>query len=423
MIDVISVTGTKGKTTVCRVLADVLATVKNPLLLVDSSGAYINGRPKMTLDQSVDLFDVVPTVSPGRMLTFLNGKPLKNALAILETSVGSSARIGLGYRRHKVGVFTNIFEDHIGSTSRLKSRQDIASAKDFIFRKIDYKGIAVFNSDEELIIQKLDVIPKKAEATLLPVGRKQSQFIKNHLKQGGEWVTIKDGYIVIVSKNEIKKLLKIDDVAWTFQSQYSPSVFNLMLIMATLWAYFNKSIPREVLSRLKNSKLDNRGGRLTVFDTPNGVKVIADYAHETKSLIEVANLAKTMAGESGRIIGVLRLSYSRSDELIQATAASVAPYYDKIIVYDKIDGHFRKAKLNPRNSLPQVVGKTSQTFYDALRKQGASSERIIREDRAIAKAAKLAGPRDVVVAIVNDDAKRSVEFIKKSFSISRRTKS
>jgi hypothetical protein len=52
-------------------------------------------------------------------------------------------------------------------------------------------------------------------------------------------------------------------------------------------------------------------------------------------------------------------------------------------------------------------------------KNGLESERIVREDQAVGRAAQLARPGDTVVVIVNDDSEQSVGFIKKSFDITK----
>ena len=63
------------------------------------------------------------------------------------------------------------------------------------------------------------------------------------------------------------------------------------------------------------------------------------------------------------------------------------------------------------------MGRISEIFADQLtQKRGeVNVSRIIREDEAVAEVAKNAKPGDVVIFIVNDDIKRSLDFIKTSF--------
>jgi hypothetical protein len=128
IIDILAVTGTKGKTTVVRLLGDILSVSHSPVLRVDTSGAYINGELRMGQERSKAIHGLVPTVSPGRMLTLLNDFPLDSAVAVLECSLGCSTSVGLGYRRHKVGIFTNVLEDHLGSKKSLSTKEGLADA-------------------------------------------------------------------------------------------------------------------------------------------------------------------------------------------------------------------------------------------------------------------------------------------------------
>jgi UDP-N-acetylmuramyl tripeptide synthase len=64
----ISITGTKGKTTVTNILAEVLPVLEKKVLHVNTNGAYLNGKSVITKKQSQAIWDIVPTVSPGRFL-------------------------------------------------------------------------------------------------------------------------------------------------------------------------------------------------------------------------------------------------------------------------------------------------------------------------------------------------------------------
>jgi cyanophycin synthetase len=129
----ITITGTKGKTTVSSVLATVLQSVESKVLNVDTNGAYINGEMVMSKSDSQLIWDIVPTVAPGRFLYLLHDPAVKfdgqhhgnaEGVAVLEASLGSGTLSGLAYYGHDVGVFTNVFEDHLGSRPDLNTRED-----------------------------------------------------------------------------------------------------------------------------------------------------------------------------------------------------------------------------------------------------------------------------------------------------------
>ncbi len=414
-VPIISVTGTKGKTTTVAVIADVLRKLGHNTLKVDTTGHYVNGRQKSTLDDSRKTWRLVPTVCPGRYLWEFHQNPelKENGVAILECALGSSAAAGLGYRNHKVGVFLNVFEDHLGSSSRLKTKDDIAAAKEFIFKKLDRDdSYAVFNADDPLVCKKLGKAPKKA--VLIPCGLDFSHHdLDKHLKNGGMAITAKEGKVWLLKKSSKTELFELNNIPWTFGGAFKPSVFNLMHAAAAVIAFCSGTIPSDLKQAFESVRLDPYGGRLTLLKAGNGAIILADYAHEKVSLKQVAELARGLT-DGGQVIGVVRLAKDRTDKLIQETGETIADSYDRFIVFDKIDGYWKKPAITT-GSFPETVGKVSKAFAEALKSKNPNVERILREDKAIERAARIAKPEDVIVVIVNDDIRRSIGFIKESF--------
>lgn len=428
----ISITGTKGKTTISNVLASVMRQMEPLVLHVDTNGVYLNGEIKYTRDDSRLIWDLVPTVAPGRFLSLLHqGKISKLSeeihhdsipgLAILETSLGCGSRSGLGYYSHNIGIFTNVYEDHIGSRDDLNNKKDIGQSKKFIFERIGKSGTAVFNADDETVCSLLDYC--KSTVQLLPFGREFKHFdLKQHLINYGSAITIINDDIFLLHGSSRKKLLNINEVSWTFNGKYLPSLYNLIAIVAALAAYYDFKIPPKAIQALKDFKLDPLGGRLTLFKN-NEVKVIADYAHEKQSLKNIAELASNLKNDkNNKVIGVLRLAWDRSDALIKETAEYISDSYDCFVIYDKIDGYYRKPSARSRTGryrFEQSVGKVSKLFSGSISNHNPDKEvfNILREDLALEKAASLVKPGDVVVFIVNDDIKQSLDFLKKTFNV------
>ncbi|HSW37751.1 MAG TPA: Mur ligase family protein [Candidatus Saccharimonadales bacterium] len=408
--EIISVTGTKGKSTIVYILAQILSQSQNTLR-VDTTGCYINGDKKSGFEDSTRLAGLVPTVAPGRFLTLM--QDFDNFTAILECSLGSSNLPGLGYSHHSVGVFTNVYEDHIGNTDRLKTREDIALAKRFIFSRLRPNGYAVFNADDKLVCSQLDAC--KPGVIMVPCGFEFSAFDnQKHMASGGSCVAIENGWVVVKSAQKVDKIVQLESVTWTFNGAYLPSVWNLMFIVGALWAHGKGSFPKNWKESLTNSRLDPLGGRLISLRSQNGVTIIADYAHEKYSLAAIGDLAKKLCADGGKVIGIVRLAYDRSDELIADTAKHIAGHFDELIVYDKIDGFLRKPK-ETLGKFKMIVGYISKVFSSELEKYNPNVVRIVREDEAINYAAKMAKSGDVVVHIVNDDIEQSMNFIKRKF--------
>lgn len=417
-IPIVAITGTKGKTTTVAVVADVLRTLGRNVLKVDTTGHFVNGERRSTLDDSKASWGLVPSVAPGRYLWEFHANPelVQNGAAVLECSLGCSASSGMAYRYHKVGVFLNVFEDHLGSSERIKSREDIARAKDFIFRRLDDNSTAVFNADDELVCKTLAVLPESKDYTLVPCGLEFSHFdIAAHLAAGGTAFTVNEQQqIVLRTASSDKIVADLKAIPWTFQGTFMPSVWNILQATAAIYGFFDGTLPEGFREALEAVRLDRYSGRLTLLRAENQATILADYAHEKVSLRQVADLGRTLLGSGGKLIGVVRLAHDRSDTLLRETGEEIGKAFDQLVVYDKIDGHFRKPTIH-RGRFPQVVGRTSAIVTEGIASVHAQVERIIREDEAIKRAAELAGPNDVVVVIVNDDIERSIEFIRQSF--------
>lgn len=418
----ITVTGTKGKTTTVAVIADTLMSLGKNVLKVDTTGHFVNGERRSTLDDSKSTWALVPTVAPGRYLYefLINPDLQKNGVAVLEAALGSSSIRGLAYKRHKVGIFLNVYEDHIGSSSRIQSKDDIVIAKKFIFEEIANGGYAVFNAEDPFVVGALSKIPEYTKemrpVRLIPCGLDFEHFdITAHLKFDGLAVTVNGkSQVVLRQESGDTVLADLKSIPWTFDGTFMPSVWNIMSSAAAIIGYNDGVVPDGLRKALEAVRLDRYGGRLTPLVAKNGVKIIADYAHEKVSLGLVAELARKQVKGGGRVIGVVRLAHDRTDQLMRETAHEIAPLYDQFIVYDKIDGHFRKAKAST-TQFPQVVGRTSKVFAGAIAEVNPNVERILREDEAYAHAAEMAKPGDVVVAIVNDDIEQSIGFMLEKF--------
>ena len=331
----IAVTGTKGKTTVVNVVASVLQKLDQNVLKVDTTGHYVNGERKSTLDDSKNTWKLVPTVSPGRYLWefFANPELETNGVAVLETAIGSSRREGLGYRSHEVGVFLNVYEDHLGASSRLQTRRDIAEAKSFIFTAVAKYGYAVFNADDKLVCEMLQRIDPKFMVQLIPCGLSFENFdVNTHLDKGGVAITVVENQVVIRTADGNKPLVNLMNIPWTFNGAFMPSVTNVIHSVAALFAYYEGNLPRNFSQVFESVRLDPYGGRLTLLKAKNGCTIIADYAHEKESLKEIGGLARRIKKSNGCVWGVVRLAHDRPDSVFIETGHVVAKAFDKLVV-------------------------------------------------------------------------------------------
>lgn len=414
---IVSITGTKGKTTVSRLLDYVLQNQGHTVLRVDTDGHYLNGAQKGSMQDSLALYGLVPSVCPGRFLYELDKNT--NGYAILEVSVGSSGSAGLGYKYHDIGIFTNVFADHLGA--RIRTRSQLAQEKSrCIFKRIKPQGVAIFNADDKYVTQRLGDLNPKKEVTIFPVGRDFSFFdIDKHINMGGRAITQEGIFIGVRDRNGFKKLLDITKIACTFNGAFIPSVYNCMFACATVLAYTTKkTFSGNVKELFYSYKIDPKGSRLVrLYNHRKDVHMLIDYAHEEKSLVEVAGLCRGIS--NGKTIGVVRVGYDRTDNMIRKVAKSIANKFDVIVMYDKIDGTNAKRYAHRQAPIPRKPGEIAELLYATIcehRKDLQNVHKILREQEAIQKAISLADAEDIIFYSPNVDFNEYKNFIK-GFSV------
>ena len=194
-------------------------------------------------------------------------------------------------------------------------------------------------------------------------------------------------------------------------------MWNMLHACGAIYGLYDGCMPIELASLLKSYRPSTTDGRLVKMTSTKGVTIIADYAHEKNSLRAVAKLGRSLVKRGGRLTGVVRLNHERPDDVLYHFGELAGDLFDDIVVYDKIDGYWRRAQETDMKRFPREVGRTSLLVAEGASRTNKFVERIVREDQAVAYAARHAKAGDVVVVIINDDVKRSLGFIKENFSI------
>lgn len=382
---IITVTGTKGKTSVVRAIQYAIQNTQNePVLSVDTHKIMLGDEKVSTFTKSWEVSGLLPTVCPGRFLLALADS--KNPVAVLEASISSGGSAGLGYGAHEIGIFTNVYDDHIGSKPHLMSRRDLAKAKSFIFSSIKRNGFAVYNADNDLVVEQLSAIPKDKDISLIACSMNPEYRTSTADTYA---VTVSDGAVIIRRGDEEMARISIDSLPWLFNGNHEPSLYNAMFILGALWAFYIDDAKhfRQAVSALEQYLPAEEGGRMVLRRSHKGARVILDFAHETVSLTHIAQFARTLITK-GKLIGVVRLPDGRPDEHIASTMQRFAPYFDKLVIYEHQTVKSRQA------------GEVAGIMHNAAKSVGVSTEVIVDERRALLRANDMSSEGDVIVYII-----------------------
>lgn len=412
---IIAITGTKGKTTVTRMIDWMLGGVGHEVLRVDNDGHFINGEQKSSEYDSLNLSGKTPSVCPGKyLITMKDCYP--DFTAVLEASIGCRGA-GLGYGKHDVGIFLNVFEDHLNAKKHLCTQADLAEAKSFIFSKIKKGGCAIFNAEDELVCGQLSKISGNNDIKMIAIqtntGRIDSE---KFLNSGGEVFMLDGENIVLKTSKKSQHIMSVDELPAGLGKAYMPIAINAMFALAGIYAYREGNTGDADVERLKSFTFSPEGGRMVRLKSVDGIEIIIDFAHEKYSLIEIAKLARKIS--CNRVIGVLRIAPGKKESTIHEIAVSISPFFEDVIVYDKIDG-IRRGPYRRGTADAREVGETADLFSKALITDGhVSVWKCLAEEDAIRQAAVNARPGDCVVIIHNDHPLETYQLAKKYFNMS-----
>ncbi len=400
----ITVTGTKGKTTVVHMLDYFLRKYSKTSIRVDSTGSYVNGKQTSTLKDSITVSGRAPNVRPGRYLygAFKNFKlDEKNTFAVLESSFACS-KWGTGLENgHDLGIFLNVLTDHLNFTT-IKNRKDILQRKSFSLFEIRNGGAFIFNAEDKLIRNlALDnsKLHEKKHIEFIPIFKKQETYKKllsSKLKFSNYgFINPKDIMFVIKDK---KFLVDRKELPYTFNGNFVPILQNYLIVFLSLSVLLGNEFNFNKLKRYINSyKIPSYYGRALHFNY-NKRDIIIDYAHEIESLKYLINVFK-----GRKITVVTRLAYDRNDEYVHMFSKKLAKLnISKLIIFDKVDG-IKMLKYVGRR-ISRKMGETATLLKKELDtlKPTYPYKIILNEEQALKKAINESKKNEVIIHIQSD---------------------
>ncbi|RYY98260.1 MAG: cyanophycin synthetase, partial [Chitinophagaceae bacterium] len=372
-VPIVAITGTNGKTTTTRLIAQMARQGGYSTGMTTTDGIYLNNELIYKGDCS----------GPASAQAVLKDPAVE--FAVLECARGGILRSGLGFDQCDVAVVTNIAEDHLG-LGGVYTLEQLARVKGVVAASVHRGGHVVLNADDDRVYALREhVVGTVVLFSLYP----DNIRIQRHCEAGGVAAIYDEGYIMIRKGNQLLPIEAVENVPLTHGGAARFNIANVL--GATLAAYVSGvSMPaiRCTLRRFRNSAEDTPG-RMNLFEIDE-VHVLVDYAHNPHGLKALGEYVKAV--KTGRSIGVITGVGDRRNEDIVAIGAESARIFDEIVI--RCDQDLR--------------GRTEFEISSLLRSgvhQTAPQKKVSycpNELEAVECALGKAGPGDFIVILVDN---------------------
>ena len=334
-IPVAMVTGTNGKSTTVRLASSVVKAAG--LNCGITSTDYIRVGDK--------IIDNGDYSGPGGARTLLRHPETQTAL--LEVARGGMLRRGLGINQATCVVVTNVAEDHLGEYG-INTLDEMVEAKFTVRQAINKDQDLVLNADDDGSVK----FANSLDNTIVWFSwYADNPVIINHMKNNGKACFVeKDEIVYFDGKNKIS-IVTIKEIPITINGAAKHNIHNALAVSAMCKAlgFDNKSIAQG-LKDFSNTP-ENNPGRGNLFEF-NGIKAIADFAHNEHGLSLMAQTIKNMPAK--RRLVMLGQAGDRSDELIEGLVKSALKANPDILVICEMESELRGRELC---EVPQLIGE------------------------------------------------------------------
>jgi cyanophycin synthetase len=329
-IPIVSVTGTNGKTTTTRMIAHILRQAGMRTGMTCTDGVWIGDRCIIEADAA----------GPRSAEIVLDDSTVE--VAVLETARGGIVRRGLGYDLADVAVVTNISADHLGDDG-IDDIGELTDVKALVAEEIRTGGSVVLNADD----------PATAALAGRPRVREQAptiryfslagggDLIEQHARSGGACYLLDDDQLTETSGGSRRTILRVADLPGAFGGRARHVVANALAAIAACRALgvSVKDIAQALATLTPAAANRGRGNVYAVTPGPSAsaaaAPVILDYGHNAAALRATGELVASVWGKGGT--AAVTLPGDRRDDLIEESAAAIAAWFGRVVLYEDKD--------------------------------------------------------------------------------------
>ena len=314
-IPVVAVTGTNGKTTTARLLANILDSQGLRVGMTSTDGVYIDR-------QRIDTGDCAGPKSAKKVLLH----PDVDA-AVFETARGGVLREGLGFDRCDVAVVTNIGTgDHLGM-SYVDTVEDLTAVKRVIVQNVaPGTGMAVLNAADPLVVSMAAHCP--GSVTFFARDRNNPVIVRHRAQR--KRVIYLDRGAIVAFEGGIEQRIPLAEIPLTQNGNIAFQIENAMAAVGAGWAL---GLDWEIICAGLGSFINDTQtapGRFNLF-THRGATLIADYGHNPDAIRALVRAIDNMPANRRSV--VISGAGDRRDEDIRQQTEILGDAFDEVVLY------------------------------------------------------------------------------------------
>lgn len=350
-VNMIGITGTNGKTSTTYFIESVLNYIKHKTAVIGTVEIRIGGK-KREIDFATST--TPDTIELNQMLRIMADEKCDDV--VMEVSSHSLELKKVKGINFKVGVFTNLTQDHLDFH---KTMENYCNAKAKLFKMCQY---GVVNIDDPWA----DKIMENATCSLMTYSiDKPSDLQAKNIEY-------------LMDRVHFTVNIKGSDVAFELMVPGRFSVYNaLAAIGAMLSIGLNVEDIREGINNIKGVP-----GRIQSIPNTKGFNVIVDYAHTPDGLENIIKAVKEFT--KGRVITVFGCGGDRDKTKRPIMGKIVAELSDLPVITSD----------NPRSEDPETILKEVEAGVKAVTDK---YEMLVDRKEAIRKAIGIAQEGDSVI--------------------------
>ena len=380
-IPIFAVTGTNGKTTTTRLIANIIRGSGRVVGFTTTDGTYIQNNQIVTGDNT------------GPISAQLVLKDPSVQVAVLETARGGIIRSGIGYDHCDIGVVTNVAADHLGLKD-VNTLEDLARVKSVVPRSVSSRGFAVLNAEDDLAFNMRKLVDGEIVYFAM---HEENKRIQKHSAKGGLSCIYENGFITLLKGKWKVRVEKAVNIPSTYGGR---AEFMIQNVLAATLACFVHGVSLEDIRvglTTFNAGTAQTPGRLNFIEVGEAT-VLIDYAHNPAGVTALQKFIGQMPFERQTV--VMNGTGDRRDDDLREMGRLCGSYFERVIIRR---GH-------------HLRGRDETEMYNLLKEgieeggRAKSIDVIAESAEAINQAVKNAVKGELIV-VLGDDVTRDIEIV------------